>query len=141
MTLRPLTYVEGEIIDLSSYDSNKVCFEVQDALGNTDYYDSGVISLTQTANTPSSIIIPGSTTPGDDNSDPIDDTAEQNQDDSTETQTDDNQLQKDHNIVSSEEQETGGINPWLLLLSLILVLMIFFIIARRRQDEEDRRRT
>ena len=138
-----LTYVEGEVIDLSSHDSNKVCFEVQDALGNTDYYDSGVINLIQIANTPpNSIIIPGSTTPGDDDSDPTptDDITDQNQDDSTETQTDDNQLQKDHNIVSSEEQETGGINPWLLLLSLILVLMIFFIIARRRQDEEDRKR-
>ena len=123
--VNPQAYQEGTTLTLSQTDS-KICFEVQDAAGNTNYQDSTIIAPVQ-ADAP-----------------PVDSTGELDSlkvveiPQAPEVKDELPRVETRLTELAGDDSDTG-FNLWsLLLLGLAFPLVLIVIFFRRRGNEEDR---
>lgn len=127
------TYVEGNAISLTDHENYKICFEIKDKLGNTNYQDSSVFIITQDVSTLNLDVSLEDEKP-----------ADEAEEDSptihpapTQPEPADEEPDEESTEEDNTDQESNNISSWLLLSGLLLLLIIFFIIKRRKDKDDE----
>ncbi len=127
------TYVEGSVISLTDHENYKICFEIKDKLGNTNYQDSAVFIITQDVSALNLDISLENEEPADEVEE---DTPTTIHPAPTQAGPADEEPDEEQTEQEDNDQGDSNISSWLLLSGLLLLLIIFFII-KHRKDEND----